>query len=174
MQIFGLLTLLVTIAGGVYLVWFSGDVLVNGEVNESRLETYDEAISEAKDAVKQVYGKEAQVEVYSGIKADSNSIVLDLSGRNLEGSLKAEVRMFTNLEELNLNSNEFTGLPAEIGQLSKLRVLNLANNPLTGLPYELGNLQKLEILDLRGTNYAKADLEIIKAKLPGTTKVLVD
>jgi Leucine-rich repeat (LRR) protein len=102
------------------------------------------------------------------------STVLDLSGKQLTGSLKAEVRLMRSLTELNLSNNKFTGIPAEIGQLGELRVLNLSGNPVTGLPQELGNLQKLQVLDLRNTSYAKQDLDIIKAKLPKTTKILVD
>lgn len=115
-----------------------------------------------------------KVTIYDGIAVPAASQTLDLSGRNLSGSLKAEIRLLTNLEVLNLSQNQFTGLPAEVGQLSKLRVLNLSNNPFTGLPHELGNLSNLELLDLRGTNYAKADLDIIKGKLPKATQIIID
>jgi len=115
-----------------------------------------------------------KVEVYAGISVGDKSTVLDLSGKQLTGSLKAEVRHLQALTELNLSNNQFTGIPAEIGQLSELRVLNLSGNPVTGLPQELGNLQKLQILDLRNTSYAPQDLAIIKAKLPKTTKILVE
>jgi Leucine-rich repeat (LRR) protein len=113
-----------------------------------------------------------QIEVYNGIRVPENSTTLDLSGRGLTGSLKAEVRMLTQLRELNLSGNQFTGLPAEVGQLRELRVLNLSGNPFTGLPYELGNLQNLELLDLRNTDYAPADLERIQASLPASTQIL--
>lgn len=116
----------------------------------------------------------ATVTVYDDIVVPENSIVLNLSGRNLSGSLKAEIRHLTQLEVLDISNNNFTGLPAEIGQLSHLRVLNLSHNPLTGLPYELGNLQSLEVLDVRGTNYAAADLERIVESLPDTTQVLTE
>lgn len=79
-----------------------------------------------------------------------------------------------NLRVLNLSNNQFTGVPAEVGQLSKLEVLDLSNNPITGLPYEIGNLQNLKALNLKGTNYSKQDLEVIKEKLPSTTEILVD
>lgn len=113
------------------------------------------------------------IEVYDGISVDSGVTVLDLSGRQLEGSLKAEVRMLSNLEVLDLSNNLFTGLPAEVGQLSKLKVLNLANNQFTGLPRELGNLQNLETLDLRGNNPSNEDLTIIREALPATVVIIL-
>ena len=115
-----------------------------------------------------------QVEVYDGISVSAGTHTLDISGRGLDGSLKAEIRHVRALEVLDASDNTFTGLPAEIGQLVELRVLDLSNNPLTGLPYELGNLQNLETLNLRGTNYAVQDLEVIKKSLPSSTEILVD
>lgn len=112
------------------------------------------------------------VEVYDGITIGNAATSLDLSGRRLEGSLKAEIRLLSNLETLDLSNNRFTGLPAEVGQLSKLKELNLANNELTGLPRELGNLQNLEILDLRGNNPSPEDLAIIREALPAGTQIL--
>lgn len=114
------------------------------------------------------------IEVYNGISVVKNAQVLDLSGRGLEGSLKAEVRQLTELRELDISDNNFTGLPAEVGQLSKLQKLNLSNNPFTGLPYELGNLKNLEVLDLRGTQYAKQDLAVIQKSLPASVVVITD
>ena len=116
----------------------------------------------------------ATVTVYDGIKVPIDSTSLDLSGRNLSGSLKAEVRKLTALRELNLSHNQFTGLPAEVGQLRALEVLNLSYNPLTGLPHELGQLSNLHVLDLRGTNYSQQDLDVIKAQLPSSTQIRTD
>jgi Leucine-rich repeat (LRR) protein len=116
----------------------------------------------------------ATFEVYQGISIAKNSRVLDLSGRGLSGSLKAEVRQLTELEKLNISDNNFTGLPAEVGQLTKLKELDLSNNPLTGLPYELGNLSNLQLLDLSGTQYAKQDLAVIQEKLPASVKVITE
>lgn len=116
----------------------------------------------------------AMVTVYDGVSVSVSSQTLTLAGKGLTGSLKGEIRLLTELRELNLSGNKFTGLPSEVGQLSKLEVLNLSNNPLTGLPYELANLKNLKTLDLRGTQYAKADLEVIKKGLPATTQILVD
>ena len=115
------------------------------------------------------------VTIYDGITYKSNEEEVDLSGRGLTGSLKAEIRELTKLKVLNLSDNQFTGLPAEVGQLSELEVLDLSGNPLTGLPYELGNLANLKVLDLRGTQYSHADLEVIMATLStSSTQVLTD
>lgn len=174
MQLIGLFLTIALI--GVLFVWYTpGTSTTSGQDEASTTPTYSEAIDAAKEVVEKA--NEAggtQVEVYDGLSFGDKTTVLDLSGRGLTGSLKAEVRMLTALTELNLSNNEFTDIPAEIGQLSLLRVLNLAGNPVTGLPHELGNLQKLEMLDLRNTSYSKQDLDVIVAKLPETTTVLVD
>lgn len=115
-----------------------------------------------------------QVVVYDGISVSRNATKLDLSGKGLSGSLKAEVRQLSELRELDISNNEFTGLPAEVGQLTKLEKLDLSNNPLTGLPHELGNLHDLQQLNLRGTQYSKYDLDIIKAGLSPSVQILTD
>ncbi len=112
------------------------------------------------------------VTVYDGITVPSTIEELNLSGRNLSGSLKAEVRQLTKLRVLDISDNNFTGLPAEVGQLSQLEVLDLSNNPFTGLPHELGNLQNLTELNIRGTQYSTFDLDIIEAALPASTNIV--
>jgi hypothetical protein len=116
----------------------------------------------------------AMVTVYDGVTVSVSSQTLTLANKGLTGSLKGEIRLLTELKELNISGNKFTGLPAEVGQLTKLEVLNLSNNPLTGLPQELGNLKNLKILDLRGTQYSAQDLLIIKQGLSTNTQILVD
>lgn len=139
---------------------------------------YEDSLDSAQEAADMLGGpvssSSESIFVYDGISVPKDTRTLDLSGRNLSGSLMAEIRQLSDLEVLDISNNDFTGLPAEVGQLSKLRVLNLSNNPFTGLPYELGNLKNLETLDLRGTNYAEADLEIIKSGLSSDTVILVD
>ena len=172
MQLIGLLLTVIII--GVVFAWYSPSTTTTPGVEENTT-TYSEAINAAKEVVEKTNeGGGTQVEVYAGISVGDWSTVIDLSGRQLTGSLKAEVRLLTALTKLNLSDNQFTGIPAEIGQLSELRVLNLAGNPVTGLPHELGNLQKLEVLDLRNTSYSKQDLDVIVSRLPETTTVLVD
>lgn len=98
---------------------------------------------------------------------------LDLSHNALTGALPSEIRRLQNLEMLDISDNMMTGLPAEIGQLSKLRILNASNNQLTGLPHELGNLRNLEVLDLSGNDISNQDLEIIRSKLPTSTRIIL-
>jgi len=174
MKYFGLLAILITISIGVVLSMgsFAG-VQTSKENGEGEVTSYQSALDSAKDAADSLSaGGRARVEIYSGITYPVNVTQVDLSGQNLSGSLMAEVRLLSDLEELNISDNNFTGVPAEVGQLTKLRILNLANNPLTGLPRELGQLQNLEILDLSGTQYSEQDLIAIQAQLSSATVVI--
>lgn len=193
MQIFGLISILIAVSiGAVWMVSSMGGTQV-GEEGSGNIPTktnYHEAIDSARDVVDVMEGQSSaeglvsepvsdsktgkSVVVYDGVSVPNNTTVLNLSGRGLSGSLKAEIRHLSNLKELNISNNNFTGLPAEVGQLMRLEVLNLSNNPFTGLPYELGNLKNLKVLDLRGTNYAEQDLAIIKQSLPASAQVLID
>lgn len=139
-------------------------------------QSYSSAIDDAHTAADQLSrsGLSEEVEIYEGVSVPANATALNLSGRQLTGSLKAEIRHLTALQTIDLSSNAFTGVPAEIGQLSELRILDLSNNPLTGLPHELGNLDNLERLDVRGTNASASDVSAIQERLPSTTEVLVD
>jgi len=100
--------------------------------------------------------------------------VLNISYNSLTGALQAEVRQLKNLKTLDLSHNSFTGVPAEVGQLTLLETLDLSYNRITGLPHEIGNLKKLKVLDLRNTEYSNFDLEIIRASLPESTKILIE
>ncbi len=120
---------------------------------------------------KPVLGGE-KVEVYEGISVAAMSTVFDVSGRGLTGSLKAEVRLLTELKTLDLSDNAFTGLPAEVGQLQQLEVLDLSNNQFTGLPHELADLDQLERLDIRGNAISEFDLTIIRRGLPASVQIV--
>ncbi len=182
MKYLGIIGLLIVVAVATMMVT-SRMKSTDTSDDDSKVNVYTDAIESAKSISDIVSEKSPTptpanvsggVVIYDGISVSANSVSVDVSGRGLTGSLKAEVRQLSNLKELNLSDNNFTGLPAEVGQLSKLEVLNLSNNPFTGLPYELGNLKNLKVLDLRGTNYAKQDLEMIKKELPTTVQILVN
>ncbi len=182
MQVFGLLSILITVSVAAW--WFTSGVSpVQPTQNEDGTvskPTYEEAINSAEDLVDKIEIRDNislssnAVFVYDGISVPDDIRSLDLSGKGLSGSLKAEIRHFQNLQVLDISDNNFTGLPAETGQLSQLKVLNLSNNPLTGLPHELGNLKKLETLDLRGTAYSEFDLKVIREGLPSGVQILTD
>jgi Leucine-rich repeat (LRR) protein len=158
----------VAVIAALFIV-FSGAYLTRQEVAVAPSST-DDATKESPKQTTALFTD--QIEVYDGVRVASNSTTLDLGGRGLSGSLKAEVRHLTELVELDLSNNSFTGLPAEVGQLTSLQVLDLSNNQLTGLPRELGNLQQLRRLDVRGNAYSAEDMAIIEAALPETTEVL--
>lgn len=162
MKIISALVALVVLGAG-YLVWQNNTPAP--EVTESGTDIYAESAGDIN---------EEMVEIYDGIAIGKSARFLYLNGRGLQGSLKAEIRLFENLEVLDMSNNSLTGVPAEVGQLSKLRVLNLANNPITGLPLELGNLQNLKTLNLSGTNYAEQDLATIKASLPSDVEIITN
>ncbi|MBR5660209.1 MAG: Ig-like domain-containing protein, partial [Bacteroidales bacterium] len=66
--------------------------------------------------------------------------------------LSSSIGQLTNLEQLDLNTNNFSGsLPKEIGNLTKLTWLNLSYNSFTGtIPASYSGLRNLENFDLMG------------------------
>jgi Leucine-rich repeat (LRR) protein len=185
MQYFGIISLLIVVA---LAAWQFGknsnqvsdvqtDLTNVTEEATSDSNAINDVLDSAKNAANQL-GEAVptgpRVTIYDGISVPKDITAVNLSGRGLTGSLKAEINQLTAVKSLDLSDNKFTGLPAEVGQLSTLEVLDLSSNPFTGLPHEIGNLQKLKLLNLKGTNYAKQDLEVIKAKLPATTQILTD
>lgn len=78
-----------------------------------------------------------------------------------------------NLEVLIVENNFLTAVPRGIYKCKKLVYLSLKNNKLTKIPDTICHLQNLTQLDLRGNTISKADIEEIKALLPGC-KVLSD
>ena len=127
MQIFSLVSLLI-VAGLIMMIFLSKEP----EEYVVERESYNQAIDQAESAVGKLEYvpslSSKAVFIYDGISVPNDVLVVDLSNQGLSGSLKAEIRQLSNLKELNLSNNQFTGLPAEVGQLSQLEKLNLANN----------------------------------------------
>jgi len=176
MKYFGILSLLAVVVIGV--LWsISGltggrTVDENGQVSKP---PYQEALDSAQEAADSLSeAGRVQISIYDGISFAPSTKMIDISGQNLTGSLKAEIRTLSNLEVLNISNNDFTGLPAEIGQLSKLKTLDISNNPLTGLPREIGQLQNLEVFKLVGVDYSRPDLVAIQAQFSSTTVVITE
>ncbi|MHC4880073.1 MAG: leucine-rich repeat domain-containing protein [Planctomycetota bacterium] len=79
---------------------------------------------------------------------------LDLSWKwNSEGSgklteLPESLGQLTQLQTLEVYSNQLTSLPASTGNLQQLRILIVNDNKLTGLPKSVANLQNLRELSV--------------------------
>lgn len=175
MQLFGIVVLIIVVGLGAYFVGNNSNLVANKDVTPAVVETPKAEPTDVNIKVENtVTPTAAMVTIYDAVSVAANSQTLTLSGKGFTGSLKGEIRLLTDLRELDISGNKFTGVPAEIGQLTKLEVLNLSNNPITGLPHEIGNLKNLKTLDLRGTQYSAQDLVIIKQGLSASTQVLVD
>ncbi|GLT39970.1 hypothetical protein SLA2020_141340 [Shorea laevis] len=88
---------------------------------------------------------------------------LDISSRDLVGSLSPFIGNLSFLQEIRLSNNSFYGdIPLEIGRLFRLKILNLSNNSFGGkLPSNLSHCSNLNVLDVRGNKLeGKVPMEI--------------
>ncbi|AMP20816.1 hypothetical protein AZF37_06195 [endosymbiont 'TC1' of Trimyema compressum] len=72
------------------------------------------------------------------------------------------IDVFTNLQYLNLSSNQITSILESIGKLSDLQILNLLDNQLTNVPESIGNLTGLIGIDLSNNHLSVLPLSLIK------------
>ena len=114
------------------------------------------------------WGADVPIAQWEGVKINTSTSVssttityhqrvsdLNLSSRDLLGSLPPELGSLTYLQTLYLNDNSFIGqIPKELGQLDRLAFLDLSVNGLSGqIPKELGKLSgQLWHLNLRTNN----------------------
>ncbi|KAL3643522.1 hypothetical protein CASFOL_014337 [Castilleja foliolosa] len=94
--------------------------------------------------------------LWSGVEcSDSEVVMLNLSGRDLDGVLAPELGNLTHLRVLDLSKNHLSGtIPPQFGQLTKLEVLDLRDNNLSGLvPADLGELKSLRRLALYNNRF---------------------
>ena len=179
MKFLGVVALLLVIAG---TIWWLGRDIEALKTGNNKPTTYQDALGAAKNVADQAAKKAIEkndemnntVTIYDGISVPIEAKVLDLSSRNLEGSLNSGVQKLSGLTEFDLDHNNLTAIPAEIGQLSNLEILDVSDNPITRLPSEIKNLKKIRVIDLRGTLYSKEDLDGIIGDLPECVQVLTD
>ncbi|CAH9055408.1 unnamed protein product [Cuscuta europaea] len=94
--------------------------------------------------------------MWSGIHCEDGQVqVLDLNGKDIEGTLAPELGNLCNMKVLVLSENHFSGvIPQEFGQLEMLEVLDLRDNNLSGsIPEQIGGLQLLRSLLLCNNNF---------------------
>ncbi|KPA17234.1 lipoprotein [Candidatus Magnetomorum sp. HK-1] len=77
-------------------------------------------------------------------------------------NVPVEIGNLTNLNYLNLLSNNLTSIPAEIGNLTNLNYLNLNGNKLSSLPSDITSLTKLETVYINYNALDPSDSEIIQ------------
>lgn len=84
----------------------------------------------------------------------SNLQYLELYSNNISGPIPSDLGNLTNLVSLDLYLNNFScQIPEALGKLSKLRFLRLNNNSLTGrIPFSLTTITTLQVLDLSNNN----------------------
>ena len=98
------------------------------------------------------YGTEAYI---ADSSCDSNQTTKQIwfEKKGLKGSVPPELALLTQLETIDLASNDLSAIPSQLGLLSNLQALTLKGNPLlTGEIFtEVGLLSKLELLNLVAT-----------------------
>ncbi|KAG4399151.1 hypothetical protein AAZX31_08G178800 [Glycine max] len=91
----------------------------------------------------------------------TNLQYLELYSNNITGKIPEELGNLTNLVSLDLYLNTLDGpIPTTLGNLAKLRFLRLNNNSLTGgIPMSLTNVSSLQVLDL-SNNKLKGEVPV--------------
>ncbi|TVU22828.1 hypothetical protein EJB05_32548 [Eragrostis curvula] len=111
---------------------------------------------------------------WSGVRCSDGKVeILNLTGRELAGTLAPEIGRLQRLKSLLLSKNNFRGqIPREFGGLTALEVLDLSNNNLDGtIPEELTAMPLLKQLLLHDNQFQEGvsslDIPVIAADEAG-------
>jgi hypothetical protein len=100
---------------------------------------------------KKLFGTEQSPEVIAEERIQEihrfGALKLDLSELGLR-ELPPSIGQLTQLQVLNVSSNQLTALPEALGQLTQLEELDVSGNQLTALPETLKRLTRLQALYL--------------------------
>ncbi len=98
--------------------------------------------------------RRAEQKIEAARRSGAKELILNVAW-NAEDSKKLtelpeSLGQLTQLQALDLTSNQLTALPESLGQLTQLQALFLSYNQLTALPESLGQLTQLQTLYLMG------------------------
>lgn len=75
-------------------------------------------------------------------------------------SLSADIKIFENVESLDLSCNYLKSLPPALGKLSKLKNIDVSFNYFENFPNILLKIKNLKSLNIRGNNKMRTSLEV--------------
>ena len=118
-----------------------------------------QALMAAKDGLRGTvaldWSTETAIQNWEGVTVSGSPkriTVLNLSSKELDGTIPPELGNLAKLKTLNLSGNKLTGeIPSELVKLANLEILTLAGNRLSGqIPHELARLANLKEIKLSG------------------------
>ncbi|GLJ05379.1 hypothetical protein SUGI_0017130 [Cryptomeria japonica] len=132
---------------------------------ESKAETYAGDVN-ALLSIKRAFGIKGWISdpcfgiEWTGIRCSTDLPVrvlnIDLSERNLSGTLPGQISQMTELRSIFFQNNNLSGtLPLDLCSLTKLQIIRLENNYLTGsIPDCLSQMSNLQQLNLENNNFS--------------------
>ncbi|RVW33155.1 Leucine-rich repeat receptor-like protein kinase TDR [Vitis vinifera] len=114
---------------------------------------------------------------WSGVKCDpktSHVTSLDLSRRNLSGTIPPEIRYLSTLNHLNLSGNAFDGpFPPSVFELPNLRALDISHNNFnSSFPPGLSKIKFLRLLDAYSNSFTGPSLRTSSSSATSTGNAL--
>lgn len=122
-----------------------------GKARENQLSTLDIANCSLAEIPAQVFELTHLTELKLGHWSDYGK-----QHKNNITHIPPDIAKLSNLQQLDLSSNELSELPNELAQLRQLNTLEATNNRLTILPAIIGQLVNLQILDLSNNQIGEA------------------